>query len=393
MAITLNDIVIQHINGSSDRGGWEMRFTSLSDTDAVGLWENVTHWWRGAFGAAPGVQRIGFNGWVMPQRFEFDRVGSHADFIAQTSDGFLRRAWCQGISFAEIAGARANYHEFQTAAPSVNMDEYLTLGKIVTHLLGYYDNEGAPPTTNPDWVAHTNMVFDAVNNPGGWITLANVELLNSAHIAYDAIRGQASPYIVRETDNLWARLREIARNEFYQIYFDKTDTLWYQPHPMYVAPLPNPVMTFDADFAAAAPVVTVRDVNQVRRAKLHALTSQSEPLDAQYPPVPTPGMPTYGNVLDIARIRCDEQTQLDAWAQRTFLFANRPWTVTWTAAGLVGLLFEINDRVQLTYTGTSANGVHIDWAEEKFWISDIQVVPDERFSGLTTFVLEAENVL
>jgi hypothetical protein len=388
MATDLNDIVVQHINGSSDRGGWEMRFTSLSDTDAVTRWENVTHWWRGAFGAPPGVQRVGFNGWVMPQRFEFDRVGSHADFIAQTSDGFLRRAWCQGISFAEILGARANYHEFQTAAATANMDQYLTLGKIVTHILGYYDNEGVPPATNPDWVAHTNMVFDAAQNPGGWITLDNVEVLNSAHIAYDAVRGQPGEYKVRETDNLWERLREIARNEFYQIYFDKSDVLWYQPHPMYIAPLPNPVMTFDADFAAGAPVVTVRDVDQVRQVRLHAMDSQSNTLHSEFPAAPTV---QYGNVLDISRIRCDEQAQLDDWAERTFLFENRPWTLQWVAAGLVGLLFEINDRVNVTYTGTTANGVHIDWTEEKFWISDINVVPDEQFSGTSTFILEAEN--
>lgn len=389
MAINLNDIVIQHINGSADRGGWEMRFTSLSDTDAVARWENVTHWWQGAFGAPPGILRVGFNGWVMPQRFEFDRVGSRADYIAQTSDGFLRRAWCQGIGFAEVVGARAHYHEFQTAGvASPAMDEWLTLGKIVTHILGYYDNEGAPPATNPDWVAHTNMVFDAANNPGGWITLDNVELTDSAHIGYDAGNGIPGEYIVRETDNLWARLREIARNEFYEIYFDKTDVLWYQPHPMYVAPLPVPVMTFDSSFAAGPPVVTVRDVDEVRQVRLHAVTSQAQTLHSLYPAAPTF---TYGNVLDISRIRCDSQAQLDAWAQRKYLFANRPYTVTWTAAGLVGLLFEINDRVQITYTGTAANGVHIDWLEEKFWISDIQVVPDERNSGLSTFVLEAEN--
>jgi hypothetical protein len=391
MAVNLDDIIVHHINGSTDRGGWEMRFTSLSDTDAVVRWENVTHWWQGAFGAPPGVLRVGFNGWVLPQRFEFDRAGSQADFIAQTSDGFLRRAWCQGIGFAEVLGARAHYHEFQTVGAAVaNMDQWLTLGKIVTHLLGYYDNEGVPPATNPDWVAHTNMVFDPVHNPGGWITLDNVDVLNSAHIGYDAVRGLPGPYEVRETDNLWERLREIARNEFYQIYFDKTDTLWYQPHPMFTAPLPNPVMTFDASFAAAAPIVTLRDENEVRQVVLNAVDSQSNVIK---PIVKFPAAPTvqYGNVRNISRIRCDERTQLVDWAERVYLFANRPYTVTWTAAGLVGLLFEINDRVQITYTGTAANGVHIDWTEEKFWISDIQVTPDERNSGLTTFILEAEN--
>ncbi len=56
------------------------------------------------------------------------------------------------------------------------------------------------------------------------------------------------------------------------------------------------------------------------------------------------------------------------------------------------MLFEIADRVQVTYTGTSANGVHIDWTDKKFWIHDIKVYPDDAFGGKSVFKLEAENV-
>ena len=62
-----------------------------------------------------------------------------------------------------------------------------------------------------------------------------------------------------------------------------------------------------------------------------------------------------------------------------------------TAAGLVGLMFELWDRVQITYTGTTQNGVHIDWTAKKFWIRDITVTPDSPFTGLSTFTLEAEG--
>jgi len=387
--MTLNispDVTITNINATLARGGWECRFTSLSDTDVVERWHHVVAKWRGAFGGPPGPERTAFSGYVLPQRFQFDRTGSQADFVAQTSDGFLRRGWLQGLSFAEVP-TRSHYHEFSAAgAASANMDEWMTLGKIVKHILGYYDNEGAPPASNPDWVAHTNLVYHPTQNPHGWISLDNVELTDSAHV---------TRYIVRETDNIWSRLREIARNEFYEILFDKTDTLWYQPHPMYLAALPPPVMTFDEDFCTVPPTVEVRDVDTLRQVILHALTDTGDPVkradgtDVRYPVTP---LHTYGNVLDISRIRCNDWNVLQLWAERKFKFENRPFTVRWTAPGLCGLLFEILDRVQITYAGTAANGVHIDWDERKFWIHSITVTPDAEFGGLSTFVLEAENV-
>jgi len=80
------------------------------------------------------------------------------------------------------------------------------------------------------------------------------------------------------------------------------------------------------------------------------------------------------------------------WAARHWAYLNREHTVRWTAPGLCGLLFEILDRVSITYTGTSANGVHLDWMEKKFWIQEIDVTPDDQFGGTSTFLLEEENI-
>ena len=51
----------------------------------------------------------------------------------------------------------------------------------------------------------------------------------------------------------------------------------------------------------------------------------------------------------------------------------------------------VTGRSVLTETGTSYNGVHVNWSAKKFWIRDITVVPEDPFTGLTTFVLEAEG--
>jgi len=253
----------------------------------------------------------------------------------------------------------------------------MRMGKLVKHILGYYDQ--CNDLDSPHWIAHTNFVRHAENSHG-WISLDNVDTVNSCKV---------SRYIVRETNNLWSRLREIARNEFYELVFDKTDTLFYQPHPMYGVALPTPVMTFDESFAITPPQVQYRDVDAIRRVKLHAVTDEGDTMHSKYPDGPTV---YYGNVLDISRIRCNVQASLDLWAERKYKFENRGHTVRWTAPGLCGLLFEILDRVQITYSGTDANGVHIDWDEKKFWIHDVIVTPDPAHGGRSVFILEEENV-
>jgi hypothetical protein len=105
-----------------------------------------------------------------------------------------------------------------------------------------------------------------------------------------------------------------------------------------------------------------------------------------------PANPVYARKIDRSRLRCNDQGTLNEWARRQWNFENRPYSVKWTAPGLCGLLFELLDRVQITYTGTDANGVHIDWDEEKFWIHEITVSPGEGFSGTSEFILEAENL-
>lgn len=388
-----DDLRITNINGSLQRGGWECRITSLSPRDAPdGDYEDITYgetastdifqpWqmmcikWRGGFGTCPGTQRLAFKGWTIPSRFQFDKASSRSEFVAQTSDGALRKGWVQGISFVDVgAAARTSYHDFSNA--SVNM----RLSLLVRHIMGYYDNYGDLAAA---WIAHTNMVYDAANNPHGWVALtaANMDYASSVRV---------DRYNVRETDNLWTRLREMARNEFYEILFDKADNMHYQPHPMFGAVLPAPVMVFDEDFCVVPPTVEVRDVDVVRQVKLHAVEDDGSTLHASYPALPTF---TYGNVLDISRIRCNVQATLDLWAERKYHFENREHTVRWTAPGLCGLLFEILDRVSITYTGTSANGVHLDWMEKKFWIHEIDVTPDDRFGGTSTFLLEEENLI
>jgi hypothetical protein len=313
-------------------------------------------------------------------------VSGEAEYTAETSDGFLRRGGLQGIGFADTAAdPRDHYHQFDSVTGG---GERMTMGRIVRHILGYYDTLGAPPGTNPDWVAHWNGVHHPTQNPHGWITLDNVETTPFNIITNPDGTQRVDRYIVRETDNLWSRLQEIATNEFFYIYFDKTDTLYYTKHPMYLNVIPAVVMDFDEDCILAPFVAEPRDTMGVPQVKLHAVTDAGGTLHAEYP---ASHNHIYG-APEISRIRCNYQNELDEWCERHYLWLNRDYTVRMSVPGLMGLLFDIWDRVSITYTGTTANGIDIDWTEKKFWISEIVVTPSAGFTGTTAFVLEAENL-
>lgn len=532
MPTVTDQVQILQINGSADRGGWECQFVALNDTDLADEHQRVTVQMQGAFGGPPGALRPVFQGYVLPIQFMFDIASSESRFVAQTSDGILRKGWLQGLGLADTdADARDHYHQWDSVTGGANA-ERMTMGRIVRHILGFYDELGAPPATNPDWIAHTNMVYHATQNPHGWIDLDNVEVEPFDASTNPEGTMRVDRFNVHETDNLWNRLREIARNEFFEIWFDKNDTLWYQRHPMYLQTLPTPVMTFDADFCVSPPVVEVRDTNLIKQVRLHAVTDDGDTLHAYYPLqnicmnpsieddttgwaaagaagiarsnaqfydgayslaitttaaigdgayytanpgakntqftgsiwvyqagggatvrvrlrdqtngtqtasaavvlaaatwtqltvthttgatrcsdlrlylettvggattlyadaaiISPPANPVYARKKEMGSVRCNDQGTLNEWAERLWKYECRPYTVRWTAPGLCGLLFEIMDRVQITYTGTSANGVHIDWTNRKFWISEITVVPEEGFTGTSTFILEAENI-
>lgn len=380
-----SSVTVSRINGSLQRGGWQCAFTSLRDTDLVEANQNIILSWHPLLGSTRLECRTAFNGFVIPNRFQFDVASSTGDFSAETSDGYLRRGWCQGIGFADTnLVARTHYHQFDGVTGAI---ERMTMGLIVRHILGYYDTLGMPPGTNPDWVAHCNMVHHATENPHGWIDLSGVEMTPFTLANPDGTM-RVDRYIVRETNNLWSRLTEIARNEFFVIYFDKTDQLHYVKHPMYQQVIPTPVMTFDENFCTMPPTVEDRAFKQVRQVILHAVTDAGLTLHSEYPPSPTH---VYGKVEEITRIRCNDQDTLDDWCQTYYGYLNRDYTVRWSAPGLCGLLFEILDRIQITYSGTDANGVHIEWDKKKFWVHEISATPDSARGGRTEFLLEAEG--
>lgn len=533
-----DSIEIKRINASVSRGGWECTLSTLSDSDLLVTHQRIRVMWRGIFGDVDYGIRPAFIGYVIPSRVEFDRAASITDFIANTSDGFLRNGWLQGLGLADRdTTARDHYHQWDSVTGGADA-ERLTLGRIVRHILGFYDELGAPPATNPDWVAHTNLVYHATENPSGWISLEYVEVepFDAATNPDGTMR--TDEYVVRQTTNMWQAIQDIAKNEFFVAYFDKQDRIHYEKHPMYRETLPEPVMTFDSSFCVAPLSIEFRESEQVSQVKLHAVTDEGDTLHSVYPPgteaniVDNPGFETdtagwtgtgsvitrvagghsgawqlrvvtaggatgqgayyysaetstpnkvnttfvgtvwafsagggetvrvrlrdrtnevdangtatvlgagvwtelsveltvgddpcdlltlyfettvaaaatlyiddcgiyppplavYGDTVNQSQIRCNDQDTLDNWCERYYWWLNRDTTVKWTAAGYAGLLFEILDRVQITYEGSDENGVHFNWVKKRFWIHEIDVRFGEGLTGTTVFTLEAENI-
>ncbi len=381
---------IESIRGSASRGGWEVQFQVMADTDLLDLNQELIVTWDPIFQGANWSTQVAFYGHVVPSQFTFSFDGSLTKCIARTSDAFLERGWVQGVHFVDTdAVARSNYHQFDSITGGV--PERLTLGRLVRHFLGFYDQLGAPPGTNPDWIAHTNLVYHATENPAGWIDDSGVETVAFADPGNLDGTARAKRYMVRESNNLWGVIRAIAINDHFVAYFDKENHLHYERIPMFqVGALPTPVMTFTKEFCAGRPQVIFRGKQQIRQVRYHAVTDDADTLHADFPASSTH---VYGNVIDQSRFRCSNQDALDHWAEIRYYWENRPYTIKWPAPGLCGLLFELHDRIAITYTGTTANGVDIDWTEEKFWITDINVSPNTFLSGKTVFTLESENAI
>ena len=371
-----SNVTVGSLSGDILNGGWKCTLTTMQDTDILERHQGVQVTWRPSLGGNFGSPLPAFSGHVFLHKMRFTGTHAMAEIEACTTDEFLRDSWMQGIHFRDVGAAfRVHFHEDDNAHGN------LTLGKIVRHILGYKDAAW--------WVSHTNTVFNGIENKSGWIGIDDVVIS-----AFDAVANplgsmRTDSYIVEETDNIWRTLQQIAGNEFFTIYFDKLNNLHYKRHPMFQAVLPDPVMVLTAAHLVGAPEVELRPefgtyAESGYQIVLHAVTDDGSTLHAS---VPDSGeMRVQGKRKEISYVRCNAQAALTFWARRLYDYETREYTVRIELPGMSGLLFELLDRVAITYVGTAYTGLDINWTNKMFWIHKIDVTPDK--SMLT---LESEN--
>ncbi len=242
----------------------------------------------------------------------------------------------------------------------------MRIGHIIKHILEYHCN------------------ISSTVHAEGWVDTTDIDITTSSRI---------NRLNFHATDNMWSALQELARFEFYHLYFSKDNAVHYIPHPMFDAVPPTEVMEFTADFCVGRPIVTENASKKVSQVTLWATDEDGRIYNSAWPASPS----DEGTPLEMRKVRVGgaaPQARLDALVRRVYDWHNRDYTVQWTAPGLCGLLFDLLDRVGVTYDGpTEPAGVHINWSDKKFWVHRIHMLPREGFTGQTTFLLEEEPTI
>jgi len=355
----LEDVRLESITADAQKGGWEANLTVLQDTDRIEKWQTVELMFRLYSQGWDADLRTGLIGHALPTGIDFDFLSSGARFSIATSNRFLEGMSVQGIGFRDQSEATPPYSEHDI----LNM----RLGHIVEHILERHCN------------------ISIWTNPEGWVDTSDIDTTNSTRV---------NRYNWHATDNAWSALQNLARNEFYYLWFSPDNAIHYQPHPMFGAVLPDPVMDFTGDFCSGRPTVTQRSVKQVSQLTLNAIDEDGNPYTAEWPVSPADeGKPSSRTQVRVGGGAAAAQARLDALVRREFDWLNRDYTVQWPVSGLAGLFFRLLDRVTLTYAGTLANGVHFNWEQKPFWIHKMVMTPGPAYTGQTVFTLEEEPEL
>lgn len=354
--------IIGKISGDVEAGGWEASGRVLNDADALDFYQQVLAWFDLYAGGWSDAQRSAFSGHLLPEAWKRTVQGSDAPWKAFTAQEFMKQGELQGIYFQDVASSPANRHQI------IDM----TFAAIVYEVLGGHCNlvlaDDATAYDSTLWGgSFTTPTFD-----DGFLAL-NLDFTNSAAVDSYAFKD----------GKFWSRLKEIATAEFYQLYVDKTNTLNYVPHPMFGASVPDIVLTLDDGLLLEPLTIERRNTEAIGQMVLHGTTPGGTQITGTYPADPNPGpiMRRGGYMLDSA-------TDLDAIAQRMYLFETRGYTVTAEIGNGVGLLLELLERVAITYSSAQDG---ISWSSKPFYVHKIDVDVMDGFTAKTRLVLEQEN--
>lgn len=341
-------LVIESIDGTADRGGWQASGTVINRESIVQYGREANIFLRSEGGGVwEPDYHLALRGSILPQNQTFDRRQSLIPILISTSDVFLENAGLQGIYFTNT-NPSTNPHQI----PLMN------LGRIIKHILNQ----------------HTNI---STLVPGGWVDISGIDIVNSTSV---------DVYTVRQTNSIWSAIQAIAENEFYVRYFTKQDKFIYERHPQFKVNPPSPVLTLNASNIAGQPEVQYRNELKLDQVQLYGLTDQGEILRADYPA----NVGTEGRRQKFTNLRCNSQARLNLLAERAYKFLNRDITLRVSLAGGWGSYLELYDRIAVTYTGTTQNGVEIDWTSKKFWVNNVRVTKVGNFTCLTDLDLEEE---
>lgn len=344
------NVVPSTIRAAANQGGWQADCRIINDQALMTYGRKTDIYVRGQAGGSWMPDSVpALNGSMFPQALSFNRRQSIGSVVVATTDWWLRNAALQGIYFSQQASPQ-NPHQIVD----------LRLGTIIYHIL----------------TEHTNCTKAT---PGGWVNIDRLDTVNSTSV---------NVYTVRQSNSIWDVLKKIADNEFYVRYFTKQDYFVYEPHPQFRDSIPDPVLNIVPAMIIGQPEITFRNDVQTDQVQLYALSDTGVIFTANYPT----NVGTEGRRQKFTNIRCNEQIRVNLLAERAFKFLNRDYSVRLSLPGIWGAYLEMYDRVSLSYTGTSINGVTVDWTEKKFWIDSITINIQSDTIATTELVLDEETL-
>lgn len=348
----VTELIPSSIEGSADRGGWQASCVVHNNQDLVpygrraelSLLPEASGTWMDDY-------YLALHGSLLPESLNFNYKRSDLTVMLSTSHVFLENAGLQGIYFVDqayVAGPTYNPHQIAG----------LNLGKIVQHIVEQ----------------HTNI---SIATAGGWVDTSGIDTTNSTTV---------DVYTVRENNSIWQALQRIADNEFYTRYFTKDDRLIYDVHPQFRSVIPLTTLNLTQTDIVGQPELRYRNDVKTDQVQLYALTDKGEILQSFYPA----NIGTDGRRQKLANLRCNSQARLDVLAPRAYKFLNRDVDFRVKIAGPWGAYLELYDRVSITYSGTSRNGVSIAWSNKNFWVSGIRVDRLGSRAAVSELTLEEE---
>lgn len=355
--------IIQSVNASASRGGWQATGWFANDQDEAVYGRRAEIYINPEGGGVwTGEAWLALFGNSLPQSVRFDYKQSQTPIVVATSDVFLQNAGLQGIYFTQQAVV-TNPHQYVD----------LRLGTMIKHIIEQHTN-----VSSTAFIQNADGTFSA-NPVGGWVDTSGIEVTNSTAV---------SVYTVQDNNSLMNAMKNIAANEFYVVYFTKDDRFITEEHPQYKTVLPPVVVDFNSDIIIGQPEVLFRDRVQIDQVVLAATTDGGDILMAEFPA----NVSSQGRRKSYNNLRCNSQARLDTLAERAYLYETREYSIKIQIPQAWGLRLELYDRVSITYTGTSRNGVDLSFSATKFWIDNIDVARIGNFMAGTTLTLEQENL-
>jgi hypothetical protein len=282
--------------------------------------------------------------------FRFDRYTSQAQVQTGTIDALLRGERIQDIGYTEQASP-TNDHQVTG----------LDFAYMINHALQ----------------KHCNVIKDdtgAAGSPDGIIVDTDIDIVNSTLI---------SRYNVGKSGNMWRSLQQIAAGEFYNIWVDRHNKIFYGPRPSF-APSPPPSKgLLTTSHMRGTPTIKYwnsRPGQRVGQVNITTIKDSTTVFKSSFPADPADGkiLPSKDGFWAAS------QANSDTLAERLYRWLTRGYTFTVEVdPGLAlfgddGLGLDLGDRLTFNYDGVGEDadtgaGVHLAAAAQSMYVYGIQI--------------------